>query len=178
MSSKASTHFFLTKNKMSKIADIQSGDLLIWSRDKNSKLSNFLIKGIRLFTSSSYGHVAIAVWHNGELHFLEATNPRVRLAVFDADQVIDGVLCVRVGVTFTSESKEFLFSKIGFKYSFLDVLRAYLGLTLKRDDRYQCAEIGNDFYALHGIDLQAYTPEKLVRRLLEVTGASISRVMA
>lgn len=160
---------------MTKVADIQSGDLLIWTRDKNSKLSNFLIKGIRLLTSSSYGHVAIAVWHNGELHILEATNPRVRLAVLTLE---DEVLVVNVGLTFTSESKEFLFSKIGFKYSFWDAVRAYLGLTLKRDDRYQCAEIGNDFYALHGIVLNAFTPEKLIRRLLEVTGASISRVMA
>lgn len=160
---------------MAKINDIQSGDLLIWSKDRNSKLSNFLIKGIRFLTSSSYGHIAIAVWHNGELHFLEATNPRVRLSVF---QLNDDILHVKVGVTFTSESKEFLFSKIGLKYSFWDAVRGYLGLTLKRDDRYQCAEIANDFYELHGIDLLAYTPEKLIRRLLAVTGASISRVTA
>lgn len=160
---------------MAKIKDIQSGDLLVWTKDRNSKLSNFLIKGIRFFTSSSYGHIAIAVWHNNELHFLEATNPRVRLVAFELN---DEILHVSVGVTFTSESKEFLFSKIGFLYSVLDAIRAQLGLKLKRDDRYQCAEIANDFFALHGIELNAFTPEKLIRRLLAVTGASISRVTA
>ena len=160
---------------MAKVADIRSGDLLVWSSDKNSKMSNFLIKGIRFFTSSSYGHIAIAVWHNNELQLLEATNPRVRLAVLGLDEE---VWHMNVSVTFTDQSKEFLFSKIGMLYSFWDALRGFLGLTLKRDDRYQCAEIVNDFYALHGIELNAYTPEKLIHRLLEVTEASISRVVA
>jgi len=161
---------------MAKVADIKSGDLLIWSRDRTNKLSNILVKGVRLATMSSYGHVAISVWHNDELHLLEATNPRVRLNL--VNPTVDEIFHINAGINFNNEGKEFLFSKIGLEYSMLDAIRGYLGITVENDDHWQCAEIVTRFYELYGINLNAFTPERVVRRLMEVTGGSISRVLA
>lgn len=151
---------------MGKRDDIKSGDLLIWKKSKKSFLSNLAIGAIRLFTRSEYAHVGIA-WRieSNTLHVFEATQPAVRVVPLeDGDEFYH----IPMSLKWTEKSSEFLQSKLGLKYSIFDAIRAFLGITLDADDRYQCAELANEFYAKHGIYLtNAYTPSEVVEAILE-----------
>lgn len=150
---------------MSNRATIQSGDLLIWSRDKRSTISNIYLNLIRFFTRSEFAHVAIAWRLEGRLYIVEATMPVVRLTpVWDDDSFYH----VPMGVTWTKEGEDFLLDKIGMMYSLVDAIRGYLGLTITKDTHWQCAELCNYFYRLLGLDLHdAFTPSSLVEMVVE-----------
>lgn len=157
---------------MKQRSEIKSGDLLIWSNDKFSSKSNFYLNGIRTFTRSEYAHTATAWNVEGRLMIVEATQPVVRLnPVRDHDEFFH----IAMPVEWTVDSEEFLISVIGCPYSFMDAVRAYLNMTVDKDNRYQCAELCKEFYLRHGIDLgEVLTPAAIVRRALEVTGQSLT----
>lgn len=142
------------------LARIQSGDLLAWKKDSHSVTSDLLIHAIRTLTSAHYGHVGIA-WrcHDGisdELFVIEATMPHIRAARLIADRDFD---CVPMGVPWTPPMKSFLVDKIGLPYSITDAARAYFGMRLEQDDRWQCVELAHYFYKQHGIELEHdFTP--------------------
>lgn len=155
---------------------IQPGDLLVWSKDRTSVISNFFLKLVRFFTVSDYAHVSVAMRDDGKLAIIEATIPEVRKYTIDDK---DEFYHIPMYVEWKDEYKDFLLSKIGMKYSILDAIRAYLGITLERDDRYQCVELANEFYKLAGIDLgDVYTPNGLVYTALDHNDTYIKHIPA
>lgn len=151
--------------------DVKNGDLLIWSEDRQNRISNMFLKMVRFFTMSEYAHVGIAVWINDELHVVEATIPEIRIA-----KVVDTPWHVSVPASVWNDtSSSFLMAQVGKSYSFLDCLRAYLGLRVNDNDSWQCAELSREFYLLGGIDLgKAYTPNRVVRKLMQQVDSGIS----
>jgi hypothetical protein len=150
---------------MGKRQDIKSGDLLIWKDSKKSFMSNLTLNAIRLLTRSEYAHVAVA-WRNedNQLCKFEASQPKVRMVNITND---DAFFHIPMSVAWNDDSLKYLKSKEGLKYSIFDAIRAFFGITLENDSRYQCAELANEFYALHGINLAgAFTPSALVHAIL------------
>lgn len=155
-------------------SQIRSGDLLVWSKNKQSKISNMLLFFIKLFTQSTYAHVGIA-WKIGKrLFVIEATIPQVRIIpVSEYDEFYH----VPLNIDWKREYEVFLLDKIGLSYSIFDAVNAFLGKCLEKDDRWQCAELANEFYRSIGIELgDAYTPGDLVEAVLETQGTSISKI--
>ena len=144
---------------------IQSGDLLIWSTDKKSWFSRACLSLVRFFTSSEFAHVAIAWRLEGRLYIVEATAPMVRLTpVWDEDEFYH----VAADLTWSQSAEEFLLGVIGCHYSIMDSVRAYLGISVANDQKYQCAELVNLFYRHNGIDIpdDSTTPSSVVTSLL------------
>lgn len=150
---------------MLSLDDIQSGDLLVWSKDKRSTLSNVYLNVIRVATSSEYAHTAIAWRINGRLFIVEATMPNIRLIPVFAD---DEFYHIPMGLEWQNDSEEYLIDKLGLLYSLMDAMRGYFGITVENDRKYQCAELCKEFYELHGYVLECgLTPAKLVKCILE-----------
>lgn len=161
------------------VASIQSGDLLAWRRDSHSTTSDVLIQTIRVLTHSDYGHVGIA-WrcHDGlddELFVIEATMPKIRLSRVVPDRDFD---CVPMGLSWNNTGKKFLVSKLGLPYSPMDAFRSGVGLKLKADNKWQCAELAHYFYEVYGLKLvHNFTPGGLVKSAEKYTGQRALRVV-
>lgn len=70
-------------------------------------------------------------------------------------------------VEWTDAHRQWFVDKIGKPYSVMDALRAYLGIALSNDDKWQCAELVQDFYKNCGIDLAGKpTPTRMIRQSL------------
>jgi uncharacterized protein YycO len=168
---------FLWRNDVNNRDNIKSGDLLIWSKDKNSSMSNMFLNLVRLMTRSEFAHVAIAMRLDGRLYVLEASIPNVRLLpVRDEDTFYH----IPTDVDMTKDLEDFIVGKLGLPYSFGDCIRAYFGMTLRNDDRYQCAELSHEFYTKAGYDLpsDAFTPSKVVYAILNESGRSLRNIPA
>lgn len=149
------------------LAEIQSGDVLAWSRDPYSTYHDMVLRGIEAFTNSKYGHVGVA-WrlHDGlddELFVIEATMPKIRIARAQTDR---DFFCVQTNVIWTNKNKSFLLSKLDYPYGLLDAVRGGLGYRVKRDMQYQCAELVHGFLEASGILLKPeFTPGQLIANL-------------
>ena len=79
---------------------------------------------------------------------------------------------IPIGIPVSDQQMSSFFdSKLGLKYSFLDAFYAYIGKTLKDEDRWQCVELANYFYRSIGIDVgPVYVPNRFVRALMGKTG--------
>lgn len=159
---------------MEKRQAIQSGDLLVWKKSKKSFMSSLTLEIIRLATRSNFAHVAVAWVMDGRLFAVEATQPCVRLTVIkDSDEFYH----LGMGVSWSQDSEEYLIDKIGLKYSVIDAVRAFLGICVSNDRRYQCAELAHEFYEKHDIALgDAFTPSELVDAILAKREASVNFV--
>lgn len=147
--------------------EIRSGDLLIWSKDKSSSLSNFYLSIIRFFTTSEYGHVGIALRIFGRLFVVEATSPYIRLVPVSLK---DEFYHIPLKIKWSIDYIDLLFEYLGCKYSIFDAVRGYLGVVLKKDNRWQCVELAIDFYKKIGIDFgNDYTPTGFVKNVLEIS---------
>lgn len=152
--------------------DVRDGDLLIWREDRLSRTSNFFLGVVRLATVSDFAHVGVAMWLNGKLHVVEATQPYIRVS-----QVTDMPYHIPMPGAWTEESSSFLIAQVGTDYGFMDCVRAYLGITTARDDNWQCAELTHEFYRLGGYDLGSRkTPSRLVRKALRLQHANLALV--
>lgn len=154
---------------------IRSGDLLAWSQDpnKDSKFFRFL-PIVRFLTASEFGHVGIAYRREGILYVYEATIPKVKLRKIREDEVF---YHCPVSFNWSDSAKAWLDDKIGCRYSIFDGVRAYFGITAKRDDRWQCAELSRDFYIENGISLNCHpTPTALVNEVMFQRNAPLIKI--
>lgn len=156
----------------SEIDSVKSGDLLVWSRDERSFISNHFLNLIRLLTVSEYAHTAPAWRMEDKLFVVEPTIPIVRINPVRSGETL---YHISTNINFDKRSEDWLLDKVGKTYSLLDCVNGYFGWTIDNDDRWQCAEMCKEFYLLHGIDLgDAYTPKKVVHNFLALTDARIN----
>ena len=140
---------------------IRSGDLLVWDKSP-SNTESIWIKIVRFVTVSDFGHVSVAIREGDTLYHVEAIMPCIQKTVVPKNQRFYVVpLSTRLK---SKPDMSFFDDKIGKKYGILDAMRAYLGLTVKADDQWQCAELTNEFYLSEGLDLApaSLTPSNVV----------------
>lgn len=155
-------------------SQIRSGDLLVWSKNRSSKFSNFLLFIIKLFTQSTYAHVGVAWKIGNRLFVIEATIPQVRIVPVSKN---DEFYHIPINIQWKKDYEIFLLDKIGLSYSVFDAINAFFGKRLEKDDRWQCAELANEFYRSIGLDFKdAYTPSDLVESVLDLEDTSIYKV--
>lgn len=150
---------------------IQSGDLLAWGSDNNSVKTHVTTTGIRLLTVSEYSHVGIAVREPEGAMVVEATIPLIHQRKLTERT---GFYHIPMGLSWNADLDRYLKHYIGKHYGLLDCFRGYLGHVDPSDDRWQCAELCNDFYRYAKIDLgAAYTPSTLVNEAVSNRQSSI-----
>lgn len=155
-------------------AEIKTGDILVWRQDRTSAISNAFLTLVRFATQSDFAHVGVALRLEGRLFVVEATIPKVRIIPVTYD---DEFYHVATGVAPSESSVDWLLSVVGVDYSFLDCLRAYLGMRLDRLGAYQCAELAHEFLSMNGVHLgETFTPTKLVNALLHRKGVTMDAI--
>lgn len=111
--------------------DIRSGDLIAFRG--NGRWSRL----IRHVTGGRHTHVGVAFWMRGRLFLLEA-----REGVGVQLRACSNVLpfdWIKTDVRWTEDAETFAFRELGKPYSYLDAVRAGLGLKLKSDG-FICSE--------------------------------------
>lgn len=161
------------------VDEIESGDLLAWRGDKYTPFSSFLISTVKFLTGSQYGHVGIAYKCNDgikdNLLAVEATLPKIRAQMLSGRFVID---VVKLNVDWNDKLRDYLLTKLGHSYSLMDALKAQLGIPLKDDDDYQCAEFAHYFYEEAGIKLKHdFTPGGIVQAAVEYSKHDVRRLI-
>lgn len=154
------------------IRQIQTGDLLAWDSDRYTGWSKLVISFIRVMTLSEYGHVGVAFVDNGKVFVLEAVNPKVRIQPISAGTKL---YVVSMNLRSTESLQRIMQGYLGCQYSIMDCIRAYLGLTTKRDDNWQCAELANDVYQQLGVELKPkrVTPSGMVHAALQFSQSNL-----
>lgn len=154
---------------MSKVADLRTGDILAWKRDRRNKMSNLFIKAIRFFTGGDFGHCGIVIRLFSWVFVLEASLPLVRLSLVRPEEEVWHLAMPR-------EPDQSIIDKfmalIGLTYSIRDALRAVFGKVSKKDDEWQCAEMVIEYCRDMGYDLPEceYTPDAVVKMLCDHFG--------
>lgn len=154
--------------------NIRSGDLLAWSENKQSFISNCILNVIKFATQSEFAHVGIAIRLCGRLFVVEATIPSVRLVpVSESESFYHIPMKVKWQMNFAW----IMLSYLGLGYSLADCVRAYFGNTVKKDNVYQCVELAREIFLKFGIDLgENYTPATLVAAALKLRKTEIHYV--
>lgn len=152
---------------------LHTGDLLAWSTDRTTFWSRMLTTFVRFFTLSEFAHVGIAYRDdNGRVYVLEATIPTIQMRLLSE---VKGFYHVPMQIQWNDDLDVYLKHYTGKPYSLMDCIRGYLGHTDPSDDKWQCAELCNDFYKHAGIDLgDNYTPSKVVMEAISVKHTGIT----
>jgi len=127
-----------------------TGDIVLFSDD------SFIGKLIRKFTGETFSHMGL-VWAIEQRVFI--------IEAFDGNGVLVRPLSQRVpfyhlktAYNFTIDQEEFMLSKVGSNYSYLDAILSGLGFKTKKDDNYQCAEFVSLVYGLDEDTVGELTP--------------------
>lgn len=160
---------------MVQLKDLKSGDLLVWEKALDTTKFNYL-KLVRLATYSNFGHVTV-VWRKPEgLYQVDASKPVISL---EKVKNFPGLFVVPIEAAISDEEMQNFFSdKIGLEYGTMDAIRAWLGLVLSDEDKWQCAELCLWFFRSLGFNLSdAYTPKELVYELMTKYNLPLYKVL-
>jgi virulence-associated protein VapD len=136
---------------------IKTGDIIAFSG------TGFFGRLIRRFTGQTYSHVGIAWVISGRVFIVEALDGRgvvmrplsITLPFYRIESKSD----------FTEIHEEYMLSKVGKAYSYIDAILAGLGIKPKSSDVYQCAEFIADVYGIRD-EVPQFTPGELVLHFL------------
>lgn len=114
---------------------ICSGDLLAFSRGDWKSWDGIKVNFIRIFTRSTYSHVAVAWVVGGRVFALEAVKPKLR--IFPLSKLGD-FYHVSINAKWKNSTEEYALSKIGVDYSELAAIRAFFA-PLENENVQECA---------------------------------------
>ena len=148
------------------IDDIKTGDLLAFGVRRYSTVTSLILKAYQEFTNSQYSHVGIALRIGDRILMVEATPPRV--AITPIYKLEDFHLVPAEVKAPEHKSVEWLFDKVGNKYSLFDMFVHYLGFDYRKNSGY-CSELAAAYYKHVGYLKSrdyGHTPDKIVKALL------------
>ena len=128
---------------------IKSGDLIAFGHGSFKSWAEFNVLLVRVFTLSSYSHVAIAWVVGGRVFVLEAVKPLVRIYPLSLS---GDFYHLPLGAPWKPETEEFALSRIGVKYSELAAIQAYFK-PLDSGSVNQCSAYAREVLLKDGIDL-------------------------
>lgn len=154
---------------------IEDGDLLLWNINKIEVTSDIFLMLVQKTLNIEYSHAGVALRLNGRLFCLEAVNPYVRLIPLSMK---DDFGIIHTNMNFTKNHAHYLFSKIGYPYNIIDVMK--YALNIKTDtNSYYCTKLVGDFYYQAGIvdnEDAGATPKTLIDSVTASTGNPIIKV--
>ena len=141
---------------------ISEGDLLAVSRN------SFFSRMIRLWTKETYSHVAIIYKIKDDIVTVVESFEGKGVRLLPINKLLPAHVFGIDGKLFP-DTRNFIETKLGEKYSWYDCIRAAFGLKPKKDNRWQCAEFANAVIRMDGIELDetAITPGSLVKEVLK-----------
>jgi hypothetical protein len=141
--------------------NIRSGDLLAFSHGDWRSWSGIKTLIVRAFTLSTYSHVGVAWVVAGRVFVLEAVKPKVRIYPLSLS---GDFYLTRTDTNWTPEVEQFAMDRIGFDYSELKAMYAYL-FRLPDGDVSECAAYVREVLKVAGIDLgEVSRPDAVVTR--------------
>lgn len=149
--------------------EFQSGDLLIFTHTAWRSVKDILSHVVRLFSTTEYCHVGVAIVLGGRVWIAESVSPVVRLVPL-SNLAKGGFFVIPTRTPMGDEELEYLLSKVGLsEYSKWQAIKAYLNkLTLGDDDLFECAEYVICARKLSGLDLgNRAVPAAVVKEALK-----------
>jgi hypothetical protein len=128
---------------------IKSGDLLAFSEGNWSTWQGIKISLVRMFTRSTYSHVALAWVVGGRVFALEAVVPKLR--IYPLSQ-LGTFYHIPMGAPWRDLTEEFALSKIGTEYSQSVAIKAFFA-PLEEGNVQECAAYAREVLLLDGINL-------------------------
>jgi hypothetical protein len=139
---------------------IRSGDLVAFSHGSWKSWSDIKVNFVRMFTRSTYSHVAIAWVVGGRVFLLEAVKPKTR--IFPLSLEGDFYL-LPMNAKWSATTEEFALDHIGVEYSEITAIRAFFN-PLEAGNMEQCAAYVREVLLVDGIDLgKRSTPDAVVK---------------
>ncbi len=156
---------------------IKSGDLLVWTEKRFTTFADIAMFFIQLFTRSRYDHTAVAWVVGDRVLCIEARVPKVQVTEVSSKT---NFYHLSVPAEWKEEYAQFLLSKVGLRYGFMNILKRALGF--KNVDPYEqfCSQLVAEFYEKIGYtktDELGWTPEDVVEGLLLKTGNGLVKVI-
>lgn len=128
---------------------IKSGDLLAFSHGDWKSWDGIKVNLVRIFTLSTYSHVALAWVVGGRVFALEAVKPKLR--IFPLSKLGD-FYHIPLNVDWDDVTEEFALSKIGVDYSELAAMRAFF-VPLEDGNVQECAAYVMEVVEKSGVSL-------------------------
>lgn len=146
---------------------IRSGDLLAFSHGDWKSINGIKTNIVRLFTLSTYSHVAIAWVVGGRVFALEAVQPKLR--IFPLSKLGE-FYHINTNAKWTHFTEEYALSKIGIDYSQLAAIRAFFQ-PLENENVQECAAYVMEVLEKDGIFLGYMArPDTVVKAALNNGG--------
>lgn len=147
--------------------NIRSGDLLAFSHGDWKTWDGIKVNLVRLFTLSTYSHVAIAWVVGGRVFALEAVRPKLR--IFPLSKLGE-FYHIKLNATWLQTTEEYALSKIGVDYSQLSAIRAFF-VPLENENVQECAAYVLEVMEKDGVFLGYMArPDSVVKAALNIGG--------
>lgn len=144
------TDYELIRNSKNAESSFKTGDIVAFSSD--SPVGRF----IRMFTGETYSHMALVWVIENRVFTVEALDGKGVLIRPLSDLL--PFYHLKTTIKFTKEDEEFMISKVGSNYSYVDAILAGLGFKTKKNDSYQCAEFVAEVYGFDETQIGELTP--------------------
>jgi hypothetical protein len=146
---------------------IKSGDLLAFSHGDWKSWNGIKTNMIRIFTRSTYSHVALAWVIGGRVFALEAVRPKLR--IYPLSKLGD-FYHINLNAKWSQYTEEYALSKIGVDYSQLTAIRAFF-TPLENENVQECAAYAIEVMEKDGIFLGYMArPDSVVQAALNNGG--------
>ena len=155
--------------------NLRNGDLIFWRGDSPGKWMSYL-NLVRVATLSDFGHVSIA-WPKPEaIQHVEAAQPVIHRTQLPSNAEVF-VTPMNLGLC-ERDMESYFQDKLGKRYSMRDALYGYFGIYSNDLNRWQCAELAEDFCNHHGLSIRGgSTPSRLLHRVMREYGVPLYRLI-
>lgn len=146
---------------------IKSGDLLAFSHGDWKTWDGIKVNIVRMFTRSTYSHVAIAWVVGGRIFALEAVKPKLR--IFPLSKLGE-FYHIPLNAKWSEHTEEYALSKIGIEYSELVAMAAFFK-PVENENVQECAAYVLEVLEKDGIFLGYMAiPDNVVQEALKRSG--------
>lgn len=145
-----------------------TGDIVAFSSD--TMIGRF----IRMFTGETYSHMALVWVIENRVFTVEALDGKGVL-IRPLSELLP-YYHLKTVFEFTKEDEEYMLSKVGSNYSYLDAILSGLGFKTKKNNNYQCAEFVSEVYGFDETHIGELTPGKVMEFFMSLTSVEAKDV--
>jgi hypothetical protein len=155
--------------------DIKTGDVLSWSEGDWKSWKGIQLNLVRMFTRSTYNHVAVAYVVGGRVFVVEAVVPYIR--IYPLSKVLPCYIS-KIPFEATEEMEERMLELVGLPYSKWEAIKSLFTTSTNSESVWECSKLVNDI--LGKVDDRFNhindTPAETMRLMTDVIGSSITYI--